>query len=38
MSSRERTKIVYAGLGHAINEQELGHVKEYLAHMVPPRG
>ena len=31
-------KIVYAGLGHAINEQELGHVKEYLAHMVPPRG
>lgn len=31
-------KIVYAGLGHAINEQELGHVKEYLAHMLPPRG
>ena len=27
-------KIVYAGLGHAINEQELGHVKEYLAHHV----
>ena len=31
-------KIVYAGLGHAIDQQELGHVKEYLAHMVPPRG
>ena len=27
-------KIVYAGLPHAINQQELGHVKEYLEHMV----
>ena len=27
-------KIVYAGLPHAINEQELGHVREYLEHMV----
>lgn len=31
-------KIVYAGLPHAINQQELGHVKEYLEHMVPARG
>lgn len=28
------TKVVYAGLGHAISPQELGHVKEYLAHHV----
>lgn len=31
-------KIVYAGLPHAISPQELGHVKEYLEHMVPARG
>lgn len=27
-------KIVYAGLPHAINQQELGHVREYLQHTV----
>lgn len=27
-------KIVYAGLPHAISPQELGHVREYLQHMV----
>lgn len=27
-------KIVYAGLPHAINAQELGHVREYLEHTV----
>lgn len=27
-------KIVYAGLPHAINPQEIGHVREYLQHMV----
>ncbi|MDY6054725.1 phospholipase [Micrococcus sp.] len=28
-------KVVYAGLPHAINAQELGHVGEYLQHTVP---
>ena len=28
------TKVVYAGLPHAISPQELGHVREYLTHVV----
>ncbi|MDO5634765.1 MAG: phospholipase [Micrococcus sp.] len=28
-------KVVYAGLEHSISPQELGHVAEYLDHMVP---
>ena len=33
-ANTDLTKVVYAGLGHAISPQELGHVKEYLAHHV----
>ena len=28
------TKILYSNMGHGINMQELGHVKEFLTHMV----
>jgi len=28
------TKVLYAGMGHSINMQELGHVKEFLTHTV----
>lgn len=28
------TKVLYAGMGHSISMQELGHVKEFLTHTV----
>jgi phospholipase/carboxylesterase len=28
------TKVLYAGMGHSINMQELGHVREFLTHTV----
>lgn len=28
------TKVLYAGMGHGINMQELGHVREFLTHTV----
>ncbi len=31
----DMTKIVYAGLGHAIHPQEVGHVRDYLTQVVP---
>lgn len=34
----DMTKIVYAGLGHAVHPQEVGHVAEYLDQVVPGRG
>lgn len=34
----DMTKIVYAGLGHAVHPQELTHVVQYLDQVVPGRG
>jgi phospholipase/carboxylesterase len=28
------TKVLYAGMWHGINQQEIGHVSEFLTHEV----